>query len=49
MPRIYFKDRLKNIRKISKLDPVLILLQKIVNLKLIAERLSRAGFAGENG
>jgi len=48
MPRIYFKDRLKDISKISKLDPVLILLSKIVNLKLFAERLSRAGFAGEN-
>jgi len=49
MPRIYFKDRLKNISKIFKLDPLLILLPEIVNIKLLGAGLSAAGIVGASG
>jgi len=49
MPRIYFKDRLKNISKIFKLDPLLILLPEIVNIKLLGAGLSTAGIVGASG
>ena len=47
VPRIYFKDRSKNIIKILKLGPVLTLLPVNVNTKLPAARLLRAVLAGE--
>jgi hypothetical protein len=48
MPRIYFKDRSKNISNIFKPGPVLILFPKNVNIKLPAARPYRAALAGEN-
>jgi hypothetical protein len=47
VPRIYFKDRLKNISKIFKLGPVIALLPVNVNIKLPAARLYRAALTGE--